>query len=202
MTERPPRPRPRTPSPRVLARRRRRRGGSRPDAGIPEPRRGRIWGRRGRVKNDWLNFRAECCLGCSVLGWGPLERWDWSRPLFMSRQVLLVTARGRRAPAEEAQVFRRDRASPWCSWSFPQPSTGLSDAITTANPLPTHTRASCAHRAAGTLHTKSVGPSVHSCSAPPAARTNAPRTPRTLHYSQTAARSKKIALPRARSSAR
>ena len=47
VTERPPRPRPRTPSPRVLARRRRRRGGSRPDAGIPDPRRGRIGGRRG-----------------------------------------------------------------------------------------------------------------------------------------------------------
>ena len=74
-------------------------------------------------------------MGCWDFGWGPLERWDWPRPLFMSRQALAVTARGRRAPAGEAQVFRRGRASPWCLGGFPQPSTGPSDAVTTTNPF-------------------------------------------------------------------
>ena len=47
----------------------------------------------------------------------------------------------RRAPAREAQVFRRGRASPWCLGGFPKPSTGPSDAIPTTNLLPTRTRA-------------------------------------------------------------
>jgi len=39
----------------------------------------------------------------------------------------------RRGPAREAQVFKRGRASPWCLGGFPKPSTGPSDAITTAS---------------------------------------------------------------------
>ena len=53
----------------------------------------------------------------------------------MSRQVLGVTARGPTDPAGEIHLFRRGRAPPWCLGGFPKPSTGPSDAITTASEL-------------------------------------------------------------------
>ena len=45
-----------------------------------------------------VGFSCGVLLGWSDFGWGPVEHWNWPRPLFMSRKVLLVTARGRRAP--------------------------------------------------------------------------------------------------------
>ena len=40
-------------------------------------------------------------------------------------------------PRGGSQVFRRGRAPPWCLGGFPKPSTGPSDAITTAYPIAT-----------------------------------------------------------------
>ena len=126
MTERPPRPRPRTPSPRVLARRRRRRGGSRPDAGIPGPRRGRIGGRRGvaapdpegRVRGSYQfrrhlpspkfaarNFDDDGT-AASGRGVGGLVR-----PLV----AMIWPGEGRRQRPDQTGGNGRDVALPWCA---------------------------------------------------------------------------------------
>ena len=126
MTERPPRPRPRTPSPRVLARRRRRRGGSRPDAGIPGPRRWRIGGRRGiaapypegRVRGS-CQFRRHLPspkfaarnfdddgTAASGRGVGGL-----ARPLV----AMIWPGEGRRQRPDQTGGNGRDVALPWCA---------------------------------------------------------------------------------------